>query len=71
MYWVTSTFGSDGFDVYRRVFYSALDVLGRDGEACVELVERVAPDAGESPKRSHTVSTLWANCATISGSTIR
>ncbi|PWY99411.1 hypothetical protein BCV70DRAFT_118434 [Testicularia cyperi] len=44
LYWITSTFGSDGFDVYRKVFYSALDVLGRDGEACIELLEQVRPD---------------------------
>lgn len=44
LYWITSTFGSDGFDIYRKVFYSALDVIGRDGEACIQLLELIAPD---------------------------
>ncbi|TKY89262.1 hypothetical protein EX895_001793 [Sporisorium graminicola] len=46
LYWITSTFGSDGFDVYRKVFYSALDVIGRDGEACIQLLELIAPITG-------------------------
>ena len=45
LYWITSTFGSDGFDVYRKVFYSAIDVIGRDGEACIALLEEIRPDA--------------------------
>lgn len=47
LYWITSTFGSDGFDVYRKVFYSSLDVLGRDGEACIQLLELIAPEQVE------------------------
>ncbi|KAN0064886.1 hypothetical protein ACQY0O_001943 [Thecaphora frezii] len=43
LYWITSTFGPQGFDVYRKVFYSALDVLGRDGEGSVTLLERIQP----------------------------
>ncbi|EPQ30518.1 uncharacterized protein PFL1_02044 [Pseudozyma flocculosa PF-1] len=48
LYWITSTFGSQGFDVYRKVFFSALDVLGRDGEGCIALLERIRPDASPS-----------------------
>ncbi|CDU26401.1 uncharacterized protein SPSC_06595 [Sporisorium scitamineum] len=43
LYWITSTFGSEGFDVYRKVFYSALDVIGRDGEACIQLLQLISP----------------------------
>ncbi|KAE8268928.1 hypothetical protein A4X09_0g3402 [Tilletia walkeri] len=46
MYWITSTFGHDGFDVYRSVFYSALDVIGRDGEACVGVMEAMVAHLG-------------------------
>lgn len=37
-YWITSTFSLDGFESYRVVFYSALDVLSRDAAACTQLV---------------------------------
>ena len=69
LYWITSTFGSDGFDVYRKVFYSALDVIGRDGEACIQLLELIAPvsvDAGES---SISVDGLEMNTAKRSSTT--
>lgn len=59
LYWITSTFGADGFDVYRKVFYSALDVIGRDGEACIQLLELICPVPidgveGNTAKRSTT-----------------
>jgi len=50
-YWITVTFGHDGFDVYRSVFYSSLDVLGRDGEACVALLEALVPHLSYGPER--------------------
>ncbi|EST05179.1 hypothetical protein PSEUBRA_005442 [Kalmanozyma brasiliensis GHG001] len=68
LYWITSTFGSDGFDVYRKVFYSALDVIGRDGEACIQLLELISPPSivtgdveGNTAKRSAT--TYFLNVA--------
>ncbi|CBQ73281.1 conserved hypothetical protein [Sporisorium reilianum SRZ2] len=60
LYWITSTFGSDGFDVYRKVFYSALDVLGRDGEACIQLLELIYPSAvGLEPNAAKRSSTTY------------
>ncbi|MCO5584960.1 hypothetical protein L7F22_038892 [Adiantum nelumboides] len=41
--WVISTFGTGGFDAYRRVFYEALEVLSRDGRASVALTIRLIP----------------------------
>jgi len=38
LYWITSSFSLDGFESYRVVFYSALDVQSRDAAACEELV---------------------------------
>ncbi|PWN50715.1 hypothetical protein IE53DRAFT_386970 [Violaceomyces palustris] len=46
LYWITSTFGSDGFETYRKVFYSTLDVIARDGEGCVRLLESISPLTG-------------------------
>ncbi|KAJ9479354.1 putative peroxisomal matrix Pex8 protein [Pseudozyma hubeiensis] len=76
LYWITSTFGSDGFDVYRKVFYSALDVIGRDGEACIQLLELIAPvrvdptdpstipaDALESNAAKRSSTTYFLNVA--------
>ncbi|KAK0535697.1 hypothetical protein OC835_002302 [Tilletia horrida] len=59
MYWITSTFGHDGFDVYRSVFYSALDVLGRDGEACVGLLEGLVPHLSYGPDRLQETSATY------------
>ena len=44
VYWITSTFGLDGFESYRVVFYSALDVLSRDASACTQVVSSMAHD---------------------------
>ena len=44
VYFITSTFGLDGFESYRVVLYSALDVLSRDAEACTQLVSAMAHD---------------------------
>ncbi|KOS15953.1 hypothetical protein Malapachy_3319 [Malassezia pachydermatis] len=44
LYWITSTFSMDGFESYRVVFYSALDVLSRDAEACTQLVSTMADE---------------------------
>jgi hypothetical protein len=41
--WITATFGSSAFDAYRRVFHEALEVLSRDAQACVNLVDKLAP----------------------------
>lgn len=41
--WVISTFGTGGFDAYRRVFYEALEVLSRDGLASVALTIQLIP----------------------------
>lgn len=41
--WIISTFGIGGFDAYRRVFYEALEVLGRDGRASVALTIDLIP----------------------------
>ncbi|UZJ55456.1 hypothetical protein CBS101457_004776 [Exobasidium rhododendri] len=46
--WITSTFGSTAFDAFRRVFYEALEVLVRDEQACVNLVELLAPERTDS-----------------------
>ncbi|SNX83815.1 uncharacterized protein MEPE_02523 [Melanopsichium pennsylvanicum] len=69
LYWITSTFGSDGFDVYRKVFYSALDVVGRDGEACIQLLELIAPVPVESIDSSISVDGLEMNTAKRSSTT--
>ena len=42
LYFITSSFGLDGFESYRKVFYSALDVLSRDPEACTQLTAALA-----------------------------
>ncbi|WFD27567.1 hypothetical protein MNAN1_002566 [Malassezia nana] len=42
LYWITSSFSLDGFDSYRVVLYSALDVQSRDAQACTELVTGLA-----------------------------
>ncbi|WFC98311.1 hypothetical protein MYAM1_001037 [Malassezia yamatoensis] len=42
LYFITSEFGLDGFEGYRKVFYSALDVLSRDPETCTQLVAALA-----------------------------
>lgn len=63
LYWITSTFGSDGFDVYRKVFYSALDVLGRDGEACIQLLELISPVNPTSPGTPVSMDGLELNSA--------
>lgn len=42
LYWITSSFSLDGFDSYRVVLYSALDVQSRDAHACTELVAGLA-----------------------------
>ncbi|CAD6955371.1 unnamed protein product [Tilletia laevis] len=59
MYWITSTFGHDGFDVYRSVFYSALDVIGRDGEACVGVLEAMVPHLSYGPDRLQETSATY------------
>lgn len=41
--WIISTFGTGGFDAYRRVFYEALEVLSRDGRASVALTIQLIP----------------------------
>jgi alkylhydroperoxidase family enzyme len=41
--WITATFGSSAFDAYRRVFHEALEVLARDAQDCVNLVDHLAP----------------------------
>lgn len=43
--WITSSFGSSTFEAYRRVFFEALDVIGRDGEASLALLDFIRPDA--------------------------
>ncbi|WFD31499.1 hypothetical protein MSPP1_002536 [Malassezia sp. CBS 17886] len=57
LYWVTQTFGLDGFESYRKVFYSALDVLSRDADASTQLVgalgEAVNGAHGETLVRAH------------------
>ncbi|KAK0551440.1 hypothetical protein OC845_002152 [Tilletia horrida] len=58
-YWVTSTFGHDGFDVYRSVFYSALDVVGRDGEACVGVMEALVPHLSHGPDSLQETSSTY------------
>lgn len=48
MFWITSSFGISpmggpaGFETYRKVFYSSLDVLGRDELRCTKVVEDLA-----------------------------
>ncbi|WFD42392.1 hypothetical protein MPSI1_001035 [Malassezia psittaci] len=42
LYFITSEFGLDGFEIYRKVFYSALDVLSRDPETCTQLIAALA-----------------------------
>ncbi|SPO23798.1 uncharacterized protein UTRI_03673_B [Ustilago trichophora] len=69
LYWITSTFGSDGFDVYRKVFYSALDVIGRDGEACIQLLELIAPVAVDAVDSSISADGLEMNTAKRSSTT--
>ncbi|SPO24405.1 uncharacterized protein UTRI_03673 [Ustilago trichophora] len=69
LYWITSTFGSDGFDVYRKVFYSALDVIGRDGEACIQLLELIAPVAVDAVDSSTSADGLETNTAKRSSTT--
>jgi len=46
LYWITSTFGLDGFESYRKLFYSSLDVLGRDPDACTGTVAQLAQQLG-------------------------
>jgi len=69
LYWITSTFGSDGFDVYRKVFYSALDVLGRDGEACIQLLEIITPVSADAMASSIDAEGLEMNAAKRSSTT--
>lgn len=69
LYWITSTFGSDGFDVYRKVFYSALDVVGRDGEACIQLLELIAPVSMDAVESSISTDCLEMNAAKRSSNT--
>lgn len=69
LYWITSTFGSDGFDVYRKVFYSALDVVGRDGEACIQLLELIAPVSIDAVESSLSADGLEVNAAKRSSTT--
>lgn len=45
LYWIVNAFGTDGFTAYTRVFYSSLDILGRDAHACVKLMEMIEPTA--------------------------
>ncbi len=45
LYWIVGNFGTAGFTAYTRVFYSSLDILGRDSEACVVLMEQIEPRA--------------------------
>lgn len=42
LYFITCSFGLDGFESYRLVFYSALDVLACDAAASAQLVLRFA-----------------------------
>lgn len=42
LYYITSSFSLDGFESYRVVFYSALDVQSRDAEACQQLIQSLA-----------------------------
>lgn len=69
LYWITSTFGSDGFDVYRKVFYSALDVIGRDGEACIQLLELIAPVTIDALGSSTSTQGVEMNVAKRSSTT--
>lgn len=50
--WITSTFGSSAFDAYRRVFHESLEVLARDNQACINLVEKIAPEYGMDLQRN-------------------
>ncbi|KDN53399.1 hypothetical protein K437DRAFT_253095 [Tilletiaria anomala UBC 951] len=43
LYWIVSAFGSNGFTAYTHIFYSSLDIIGRDAEACVALMELIEP----------------------------
>lgn len=51
-YFITTQFGLDGFESYRKVFYSALDVIGRDPETCTQLTAALADavSRGVSPE---------------------
>ncbi len=69
LYWITSTFGADGFDVYRKVFYSALDILGRDGEACIQLLELIAPVSPDPTDPSTSTDGLEMNASKRSSTT--
>ncbi|WFD36180.1 hypothetical protein MCUN1_003057 [Malassezia cuniculi] len=46
LYFVTSSFGLDGFEAYRKVFFACLDVLGRDGRASIGTLEDLVAQRG-------------------------
>ena len=57
LYFITSSFGLDGFEAYRKVFFACLDVLGRDGRATIEtLADLVSLRGGTNPSPAATAS---------------
>ena len=50
LYWIVGNFGAAGFTAYTRVFYSSLDILGRDAEQCVALLEMTEPASSQDGK---------------------
>lgn len=50
LYWIVGNFGAAGFTAYTRVFYSCLDILGRDAEQCVALLEMIEPATSQDGK---------------------
>ncbi|WFD02669.1 hypothetical protein MOBT1_001351 [Malassezia obtusa] len=62
LYFITSQFGLDGFESYRKVFYSALDVLSRDPEGCTQLTAALAASVlgGVSPRALTAQSATYA-----------
>lgn len=41
LYFITASFGLDGFEAYRKVFYACLDVLGRDERAAIATLDEL------------------------------
>lgn len=41
LYFITASFGLDGFEAYRKVFYACLDVLGRDERAAIAALDEL------------------------------
>lgn len=55
LYFVTSTFGSDGFGAYRSVWYGSLDLASRAGPARVQqIAENLQPAYASEVERSQS-----------------